>query len=135
MSNEMLRIAVNRPCGIVLPPPKDPSVVEEEERDGVTLLPGENSVSKAYWDQVKDNPGVRIQCLADVLEDRGPGVAVPLSTKWDEIDVKEAKPLIAAIGDIKRLSEIKKIVKTKALKSLCKQRIEEILDAKEKANK
>jgi len=126
--SENLVITVTKPCGVVLP---EVSVGSPEERRGLTLLPGENSVSPAYWDQVKKNPGVRVYLSSGVVRNDGAGVAVPMTTDISKMNVDEANKILGAISDIDRLREIKKSDKRKSIGAFCDDRIEKILEENE----
>lgn len=126
-----LVVVMHRPSGMLLPPATS---MREEERRGLMLLPGENTVSAVYWDAVKSNPGVKIALGAGDLQNKGEGVAKPLVDDWSAITLAKAKELLEQIEDVPKLSDIKKKAKKKGLRDLCAKRIEVILSENETAN-
>jgi hypothetical protein len=123
-----LIVVVTKACGVVLP---EVEIGSPEERRGLTLLPGQNDVSSKYWEQVKDNPGVKIYRKAGILRNDGPGVAVPMTTDISKMNIEEARVIINAIGEIERLRDIKEADKRKTIGAICDDRIEKILDENE----
>lgn len=118
--------------GIQLP---EASSELSEERQGLLLLPGENSVSAGYWANVQDNPAVKIWLRVGYLKNKGAGEAVPLATDWNALSLDKARSLVAKIDDVMSLNKIKKSAKKKNLRSIVDERIKELLDEGEAENK
>ena len=135
MSNDKKRelvILVTRASAVFLPPAGSDF---PDERAGKCLLPGENQVSKKYWDVVKENPSVKIHLGVDILRNKGVGEANLIVNDFNEITLGQAQDLIEHIEDIDRIHEIKDRSTKKGLTALCKSRIQELLTVNEKKNK
>jgi hypothetical protein len=128
--NEKLVIVVCQPRAYILPPVKDAS--DPHEREGVTLIPGENNVSRDLWDKVKDNPGVKIHHQTGVLKNKGAGKAVSVLSDWESMTPKQVEDMISGIKEIDTVRKIEKQLKSKKAIAYCKQRVEQILEENEK---
>ncbi len=127
-----LVIEVIRSSGIQLPPVK--GLEKPEERDGLMLLPGQNDVSKEYWDVALKNPGVKVGLRAGHLKNLGPGQAVPLVTDWNALPLRRAEEILNQIDDLETIQKIKSEAKKKQLISLCEARADKILEDQEMEN-
>lgn len=123
MSN--LVIELTRPSGFLLP---STSAGTEEEKTGKMLLPGENTVSAACWEEAQKNPGVRIAISARVLLKKGEGEADETVGDWNSVTLPKAAQVLVKIEDLDKLHTIKKKAKKKGLVDLVSARIESVLE-------
>lgn len=79
----------------------------ENEEDGVRLLPGENTVSKQYWDYCKNNPCVDIALHRGELKKVRDGVAIPLEMDWGSKTPARLRDFLKGIDEIEKINKIK----------------------------
>jgi len=121
-----LIILVNEPRSVELPAGE--SELPEESR-GLLLLPGENAVTEAYWNNVKGNPGVKIYLSGGVIENKGTGEARPLNKSLDSLSAKEAQIRISKIDEVRILQNVKENTKKQAILRLINKRITDLVES------
>lgn len=114
-----LIIVNNEPRGIVLPPKNAKGV-------GITLLPGENSVSREEWDFVKKNPAIKQFINVGFLEDKGVGKARPILETLDGVTMEEARSYIKRERTKEQLNKWVSGTTSEYLRKLCEQRISKL---------
>jgi len=125
-----LIIKHNKPAGFLLPQTTAKGL-DKKEQAGFLLMPGENNVSKAYWDFCKKNPAVKIALVAEDLEECGEGKAKPINVPWKKVSLPKAKALIKKITSVTTLNKIKKEAGKKGIIDLCEMQIARLTDIDE----
>jgi len=133
MPKDNLIIVNNRPAAVMLPAfaqSENPNPVTQiAERQGLTLLPGENDVSAAYWKHCSTNPAVKIWLACEYLENKGGGKAKSFAEGIDSLTVAEAVKRIGASDSVKLISNWKNETKKKTVAKACEDRIAELVAA------
>lgn len=113
-------LKVCEPRAVVLPPA---SSEVEAERNGLVLIPGENSVSELYFSAIGNNPGVVIMFQSGCLQNLGVGKAKSLADGLDSYSVPEARKVIAKISKPEVLKKLKTGTKTKGIQDAINERV------------
>ena len=93
---ENLVIENTEPRGIDLPP--------FENQAGVSLIPGENSVDRRYWEGIQKNAAVKMYKRCGFIVNKGPGIARPLNETLDSLGTDDARKAIAQTKDKEQLN-------------------------------
>jgi hypothetical protein len=104
------------------------------EKQGLVLLPGENSVSESYWNEVKSNPSVKIQLRKKILINEGEGKAKPLARDFSALTIEEVEKMVGRLSDVESVEKVKKSVNKAGAVKACDDRIKAIEEHLERAN-
>ena len=123
-------ITVNRPSAVFLPgPSKDASYkVTPDIATGQMLLPGENDVNSAYWDDVKGNGTVKMYLACKILANRGVGKAQEIVDGLDEMTVSAASKFIKECTDVPQLMDWKAKSEKAGIQKAIDSRIAVLID-------
>ena len=113
---------------LLLPPTKKP------RRNAVILRPGENRLEPAYWEAVKDHPGVAchigglLRTDKVAMEQRESTVSPDRNTGLARMTIEQASPWIESCSDADRLVAWRNADRRKGIHELIDIRLSELAD-------
>jgi hypothetical protein len=113
-------IEVMKPKGIRLKP--QPAGTSEE-RIGLMLLPGENTVTESFWQLAVKERNVRTRLATGTLKDRGPGKANAYTNGLDSLGLNQALLQVAKATSVQLLQDWNQKTTNIAVKKEIKERI------------
>lgn len=119
-------------CGIGLPPNKEGQVliIQDSADSGYRnlLIPGDNEIETAYWNEIKNNPMVQIWLKTGDIRDKGLGTAQQINLDWAHISESRLQNVLENLDDLEKINDIRNQVKSQSMRKLCDLRAKTIVD-------